>query len=43
MQNGENGGAQTIAIQKYFLHVNNFRHADKLYVHEYMQFGKQFG
>ena len=35
MQNDDNGGAQTIVIEKYFLSVNNFRHADIVYVHKY--------
>ena len=42
MENNDNGGAQTIVMQKYFLPLNNFRYADILYVHEY-QFGKWFG
>ena len=41
MQDDGNSGAQIIVIQKYFLHVNNFRHADILHVHG-MQFGNQF-
>ena len=32
MQNNNNGGAQKIVIQKYFLRVNNFKHVDILYV-----------
>ena len=35
MKIDENGGAQAIVIEKYFLDVNNFRYADILYVHEY--------
>ena len=35
MQIDGNGGAQAIVIQKYFLPVNNFRHAGIPYVHEY--------
>ena len=35
MQNEDNGGAQIFVIWKYFLHVNDFRHADILHVNEY--------
>ena len=35
MQNEDNGGAQIFVIKKYFLHVNDFRHADILHVNEY--------
>ena len=30
-----NCGAQTIAIENYFLLVNNFRHPDIMYIHKY--------
>ena len=31
----DNGGAQTVVTSKCFLHVNNFRYADVLYVQVY--------
>ena len=39
MQNDDSGGAQTIVIKKFFLPLNNFRHADILYF-TIMQFSK---
>ena len=36
MKDDDNGGAQTIVIWKYFLHVINFIYADTLYDHDYV-------